>query len=403
MVYVERPKLHNQGKGETSMRKLLSAAVHASAQALETSVNLLESATGLDIDGDGDVGLAGSGNTPRKDRPPDAEPGAPASSARESKSSGLSGLRLFSSSTPKGLKYDEAVPEPTNLSLAGPSPAAATPRSAHAQMESGGRLGRVSYMPTVKLLDFGVSQVCVDAVDAGGPDGEKVHEKKRFDDSILKATGTPLFFSPEMCHLPPIPFHGRPADVWAAGVTLCMLVSGELPFTGDNMPEIWRKVQEEPPELDTVLPKQCTQQLRDILSLMLSKDPNKRPTAKQLREHPWVTRGGEEPMPEQPYLPLEITDDDIKQAVQHFSDTFTLLKAGQKWKKKVATRKREARGDAEAVAVPEAITAPSGEAAPETSSEEAPQPSPKRKPSMVERQLTTKLDVNVEAATGDRI
>lgn len=94
MVYVERPKLHNQGKGETSMRKLLSAAVHASAQALETSVNLLESATGLDIDGDGDVGLAGSGNTPRKDRPPDVEPGAPASSARESKSSGLSGLML---------------------------------------------------------------------------------------------------------------------------------------------------------------------------------------------------------------------------------------------------------------------------------------------------------------------
>ena len=130
----------------------------------------------------------------------------------------------------------------------------------------------------------------------------------------MSQTGTPLFFSPEMCHLPPIPFHGRPADVWAAGVTLCMLVSGELPFTGDNMPEIWRKVQEEPPELDAVLPKQCTHQLRDILSLMLSKDPNKRPTAKQLREHPWVTRGGEEPMPEQPYLPLEITDDDIKQA-----------------------------------------------------------------------------------------
>ena len=102
-------------------------------------------------------------------------------------------------------------------------------------------------------------------------------------------------------------------------------------------------------------------------------------------------------------MPLEITDDDIKQAVQNFSDTFTLLKAGQKWKKKVATRKREARGDAEAVAVPEAITAPSGEAAPETSSEEAPQPSPKRKPSMVERQLTAKLDVNVEATTGDRI
>ena len=229
---------------------------------------------------------------------------------------------------------------------------------------------------------------------------QDLQKKQDRDPQRTKATGTPLFFSPEMCHLPPIPFHGRPADVWAAGVTLCMLVSGELPFTGDNMPEIWRKVQEEPPELDAVLPKQCTHQLRDILSLMLSKDPNKRPTAKQLREHPWVTRGGEEPMPEQPYLPLEITDDDIKQAVQHFSDTFTLLKAGQKWKKFTA-KKREARGDRETGAALEASTAASSEAAPEASSEAAPQPSARRKPSMVERQLTAKLDAG--SATSDRI
>ena len=148
---------------------------------------------------------------------------------------------------------------------------------------------RSSYLPTVKLLDFGVSQVCVDSVDddeaaAAGGDGA-AHEKKRFDDSILKATGTPLFFSPEMCHLPPIPFHGRPADVWAAGITLCMLVSGELPFSGDNIPLIWKKIKEEPPELERVLPKASSAALRDILTAMLEKDPNKRPTAKQLDAH----------------------------------------------------------------------------------------------------------------------
>ena len=32
------------------------------------------------------------------------------------------------------------------------------------------------------------------------------------------------------------PFHGRPADVWASGVTLAYLVSGEMPFWADNLP-----------------------------------------------------------------------------------------------------------------------------------------------------------------------
>ena len=277
------------------MRRLVHGMAEVGHVMAEKSINALESATGLDIDGDGDVGVAGHGaRTPRGGN-------APAPSAGDAQA---------------------------------PEPAPATPRSSQT-MTSGGRVGRTSYLPAVKLLDFGVSQVCVDALEAPSGDGEK----KRFDDTILKATGTPLFFSPEMCHLPAIPFHGRPADVWAAGVTLCMLVSGELPFSGDNIPEIWRKVQESPPELDTVLPKSCSVALRETLSAMLEKDPNKRPTVSQLRSYKWVTRSGAEPMPEQDHLPLQITDDDIKQAVQRFSDTFSILKAGKKWKKNTLDKK----------------------------------------------------------------
>ena len=109
------------------------------------------------------------------------------------------------------------------------------------------------------------------------------------------------FYSPEMCVLPAKAFHGRPADVWAAGVTLCMLVTGKLPFPADNMPEIWRKIQEEPPEL----PAQISEGLRELLLAMLSKTPEQRPTVAALRQHRWVTRDGA-PLPSTLY-PLPST------------------------------------------------------------------------------------------------
>ena len=47
-----------------------------------------------------------------------------------------------------------------------------------------------------------------------------------------------------------------------------------------------------------------------------------------------------EPLPEQPFLPLEITDDDIKQAIKRFSNTFTLVKAAKKWKSKLGSSQK---------------------------------------------------------------
>jgi hypothetical protein len=208
---------------------------------------------------------------------------------------------------------------------------------ASARSDDGGRV-RHNGLPPVKLLDFGVSQVCVDALDASKT--PKKEKKKRFDDSILKATGTPAFYSPEMCVGKP--FHGRPADVWAAGVTLCMLVSGELPFPSDNMPDMWRKIKEEPP----TLPPSLSAPLREILTEMLQKNPNKRPTVAALRQHTWVTNGGTDPMPEQKHLPLEISDDDIMQAVKQMANTFALVTAGKKWK--LNARQRSERQKSEA-------------------------------------------------------
>jgi serine/threonine protein kinase len=162
-------------------------------------------------------------------------------------------------------------------------------------------------------------------------DGERASRRSQ--------TGTPAFYSTEMCVLPPKPFHGRPADVWAAGCTLCMLVSGHLPFEADNMPEVWRRVKEEPPEL----PANISDSLRELLLSMLQKNPANRPTIKALRTHAWVTRDGATPMEEQAFLPLEITDDDIRNAVKNMNNIFVILKLAKKWKAFAAQKAAERR------------------------------------------------------------
>ena len=60
------------------------------------------------------------------------------------------------------------------------------------------------------------------------------------------------------------------------------------------------------------------------LASMLAKNPSERPTVHALREHPWVTRNGTQPMEVNEYLPFEITDDDIQAAVKRMGGAFAM-------------------------------------------------------------------------------
>ena len=189
-------------------------------------------------------------------------------------------------------------------------------------------------VPAAKLLDFGISQLCADGVaERQGREGSvrrrgrKEATKRSFDDSILKATGTPPYFAPEM--LAGKPFHGRPADVWASGVTLAYLVTGEMPFWSDNVPEIWRRIKKEAPKIDS---EHLSAECREILTAMLHKDPAKRPTLAALRQHAWVTDGGSQPMPEQTHLLLEVSDLDVHTAVQKVYKSVAVQKCAKKWR-----------------------------------------------------------------------
>ena len=130
----------------------------------------------------------------------------------------------------------------------------------------------------IKLADFGTAH--------GTSGGYSAREHDAAPPS--RTAGTPAFYSPEMCVKGS--YRGYASDTWAAGITLCMLISGVPPFTAghnnNNMPELFRRIAEEEPSL----PPYASRPLVDLLRGMLSKSPDERATLTQIRHHTWITR-----------------------------------------------------------------------------------------------------------------
>jgi serine/threonine protein kinase len=113
------------------------------------------------------------------------------------------------------------------------------------------------------LADFGVSEMV---------EGDDVE--------ISGIIGTPLFFSPELCRREG-KVHGKAVDVWAIGVILFAMLFGKLPFFGSTVEEICSVIQNS----SLTIPKTCSAPWRDAVMQLLDKDPTRRITLPELREH----------------------------------------------------------------------------------------------------------------------
>jgi [calcium/calmodulin-dependent protein kinase] kinase len=112
------------------------------------------------------------------------------------------------------------------------------------------------------------------------------------EDIVLEtAAGTPAFHAPEAL-AGSGQFHGKAADVWAMGVTLYFLVYGALPFSDTNILALQKLIQHQELKFPDELHTSTSAQLRDLLKHMLDKDPSRRITVSEMKEHSWVTCDG---------------------------------------------------------------------------------------------------------------
>ena len=176
----------------------------------------------------------------------------------------------------------------------------------------------------VKISDFGVSylgkpirenEINEEIADAEEEDLDEARE-------LAKTVGTPAFYAPELCD--PGLFDlakrtDRPQitgqiDVWALGVTLYGMIFGRLPFFDVNAFAMYEKIamqevfiprmrlravedaRNEAPTSnkrpDDILEyEEVDEELRDLLKKLLEKQPSKRISLKEVKQHPWVVRG----------------------------------------------------------------------------------------------------------------
>uniref|UniRef100_A0A669CPB2 non-specific serine/threonine protein kinase n=1 Tax=Oreochromis niloticus TaxID=8128 RepID=A0A669CPB2_ORENI len=101
--------------------------------------------------------------------------------------------------------------------------------------------------------------------------------------------GTPYWMAPEvvMCETMKDAPYDYKADIWSLGITLIELAQIEPPHHELNPMRVLLKIaKSEPPSLDQ--PKKWSQAFNDFLRKSLDKNPETRPTAAQLLEHPFV-------------------------------------------------------------------------------------------------------------------
>ncbi|KAI8602441.1 kinase-like domain-containing protein [Dissophora ornata] len=149
---------------------------------------------------------------------------------------------------------------------------------------------------------------------------------KKGDDLTKKSAGSPAFMAPELCRYDHGEVSGKPTDVWSMGVTLYCIRYGWLPFRCKNPLDLQIAIREnEPEDLEGEEDVRFTNLMRGLLE----KDPAKRITIDEIRNDPWLTDDGKEPLlckeENVENAVTELTDDDLRGAIQRINSLATVV------------------------------------------------------------------------------
>lgn len=161
----------------------------------------------------------------------------------------------------------------------------------------------------LKIADFGVSNMF-----------------KGDDDLLNKYAGSPAFQAPEVLNYASRDkYSGKAVDIWAMGVTLYCFLYGKCPFFSNNIGELSDMIKNDLvafPDAPILNP-----QVFDLISRMLAKEAKDRITMSEMKDHPWVTEGGNRPLPttEDNCTIIEVTDEEVRNSIKTFSKLSSLV------------------------------------------------------------------------------
>ncbi|XP_050843262.1 serine/threonine-protein kinase PAK 3-like [Serinus canaria] len=138
----------------------------------------------------------------------------------------------------------------------------------HRDIKSGNVL--VGMDGSVKLADFGLC-------------AQLSPERSKRSSSV----GTPSWMAPEVVRGEA---YGPKVDIWSLGIMGLEMVEGEAPYQREARPRVFELIERNgPPKLQN--PKHHSALLRDFLRCCLQADEDRRWSAQELLQHPFVTSG----------------------------------------------------------------------------------------------------------------
>lgn len=141
----------------------------------------------------------------------------------------------------------------------------------------------------IKLIDFGLAASVVSHEPGSLP-----RNRKR----LTQACGTCYYVAPEVFDIRDDRLvegegYGTEVDIWALGVLLYMLISGEPPFEGSSQAAVLSKVatlrfSDRFLSFEGVRWQNVSSKCRDLIARCMELDPKKRLTAAGVQLHPWL-------------------------------------------------------------------------------------------------------------------
>ncbi|OAX82491.1 CAMKK/CAMKK-META protein kinase [Emergomyces africanus] len=170
----------------------------------------------------------------------------------------------------------------------------------------------------LKVVDFGVSEMF----------------QKDSEMYTAKSAGSPAFLPPELCVAKHGDISGPAADIWSMGVTLYCLRYGRIPFEQESIFELYESIRNDEVKYEN----ETNEDFIDLMTNILQKDPTKRIKMPELRNHPWVTKGGSDLLlsAEENTANLigDPTEEEVNSAItSKIGNVLTVVRAVQKFKR----------------------------------------------------------------------